>query len=37
MSNKEFLQAIRDFIAKMERRELKRKLKNNYYLKINKK
>ena len=37
MSNQEFLEFIRHKLKKMERAELKKRLKNNYYLKINKK
>lgn len=35
MSNQEFLEFIRKKVKEMERAELKRRLKNNYYLKIN--
>lgn len=35
MSNKEFLEFIKKYLLKKERAELKWKLKNNYYLKIN--
>ena len=35
MSNQEFLEFIRRKVKEMERVELKRRLKNNYYLKIN--
>ena len=36
MSNQEFLEFIRKKVKEMERAELKRRLKNNYYLKIKK-
>ena len=35
MSNKEFLEFIRRKLKEMEMAELKKRLKNNYYLKIN--
>ena len=35
MSNQEFLEFIRRKLKEMERAELKKRLKNNYYLKIN--
>ena len=35
MNNQEFLEFIRQKLKKMERAELKKRLKNNYYLKIN--
>ena len=35
MSNKEFLELIRQKLKEMERAERKRRLKNNYYYRIN--
>lgn len=32
MTNKEFLEAIKQNLKRLEREELKRKLKSNYYL-----
>ncbi len=35
MSNREFLEFIRQKLKEMERAERKRRLKNNYYYRIN--